>query len=247
MAVDFAGGGKDDTAIVMIEHDGSQRYLRYREVVTDSKLRAAGVRPANARNPSAVAKRIQQLYQANNVSQVVTDATNIGEGFDSEIRETIGRGINSFNFSDREAVEKMMGNVNYGLHNGHIALHPDDTLEEQLLAIVKDKRKKGSTPRFSGKQHAPNGKDDLAIAFALAAYPPNMKSGETGIKQGEGNQDALKAPENDEAPDDDFAGSLRVEQTTDKTIAHSSGGKRSKSRDSYSRDRRRGRRNNRGR
>ena len=208
MAVDIAGGGKDDTAIVMIEHVGQKRYLRYHEVVTDSRLNDVGISPANARNPSAIAQRIQQLYRANGVDRVVTDATNIGEGFDSEIRETIGRGVNSFNFSDRKAVAEMWGDVNYGFHNNQITLVDDDKIRDQLLAIVKDKTTKGSVARFSGKDTAPEGKDDLAIAFALAAYPPNISTESKSLTQ---EKDVSKTtPENN-------LGSSRLDVETPKT------------------------------
>jgi hypothetical protein len=176
LSVDIAGGGKDDTAIVIVEHAGDQRFLRYHEAVTDTTLHDAGITPANTRNPSAIADRISMLYGANDIDMVVTDATNIGEGFDSEIRQQIGRGVNSFNFSDKESVEEMMGDVNYGFHNGQITLVDDDTLCDQILAIEKQQTHKSTKPRFTGKDAAPEGKDDLAIAFALAAYPPNAST-----------------------------------------------------------------------
>ena len=185
MGVDIAGGGKDDTAIVIVEHVGKMRFERYHEVVTDELLAKVDIEPAKARNPSALAKRIHQLYRVHDVDKVVTDATNIGEGFDSEIRETIGRGVSSFNFSDSESVAEMMGDLNYGFHNGQVVFrNEDDRLKGQILAIVKEQPRKGSTPKFSGKDRAPNGKDDLAIAFALAAYPPNVKTdGADTLKQ----------------------------------------------------------------
>ena len=187
MSVDFAGGGKDETAVCVVEHCNSARYLRHREVITDTTLRNIGITPPKSRNPSAVAERIQMLYKANGIDKIITDATNMGEGFDSEIRETIGRGINSFNFSDRESVEEMMENVNYGFHNGQITLYPDDDdkLRDQILAIVKDKTNKGSIARYSGKDHAPEGRDDLAIALALALYPPNMSTGDKEVTEAE--------------------------------------------------------------
>jgi len=177
LSIDIAGGGKDDTAIVIVEHVGDQRFLRYHEAVTDKTLHSAGIKPANTRNPSAIADRLSMLYKANDVDMVVTDATNIGEGFDSEIRQEIGRGVNSFNFSDKDSVEEMMGDVNYGFHNSEITLVEDDTLQDQILAIEKQQTHKSTKPRFTGKDAAPEGKDDLAIAFALAAYPPNVQTG----------------------------------------------------------------------
>jgi len=183
MAVDFAGGGKDDTAVVIVEHVGEQRLLRYYETITNDLLRKSGIDPPIAKNPSAVASRIKQLHQIHGVDKVITDATNLGEGFDSEIRQKVGRGINSFNFSDRESVDEMMKDVNYGFHNNNITLVKDKMLKEQLLAIVKDRTKKGSTPRYSGKDHAPKGKDDVAIAFSLAAYPPNMNTEDRELQE----------------------------------------------------------------
>lgn len=185
MAIDISGGGSDDTAISIVEHLGKKRFHRYSEVVTDESLGNCGIEPANARNPSAIAARINQLYQINGVDRVVTDATTIGEGFDSEIRETIGRGVNSFDFRDKEAVAEMMGDLNYGFHNGQIWLRDSEQIKDQLLAIVKDQTRKGSQPHFSGKDHAPNGKDDVAISFALAAYPPNSSTEDKSLKEKE--------------------------------------------------------------
>lgn len=221
MGVDIAGGGKDDTAVVLVEHVNDNRYLRYHETVDNSTLKRAGVEPAVARNPSAIAKRINQLYRANNVDHVITDATNIGEGFDSEIRQVIGRGVQSFNFSDKESVADMMGDLNYGLHNGQVTLVPDDQLRDQLLAIVKDKRRKGSKPRFSGKDHSPDGKDDVAIAFALAAYPPTMNGTPRTLQQRE---------EDDIEPVDEITLNASAESDDTSTgyrgATHSSGGSR---------------------
>lgn len=213
MAVDIAGGGKDDTAVVIVEHAGSKRNLRWHEAVTDTSLQRAGIDPANTRNPSAIADRIAQLYHANAVDTIVTDATNIGEGFDSEIRETIGRGVSSFNFSDKAGVEEMMGDLNYGFHNGQVTLVDDDTLRDQILAIEKQQKHKSSKPRFSGKDAAPEGKDDLAIAFALAAYPPNAKTTETKLTQQE--EEELATPPSKPDVDTNDLG-FEIEDDTDR-------------------------------
>lgn len=206
MAVDFAGGGKDETAVCVVEHKDSKRFLRYHETITDDTLDSAGIDPANSRNPSAIASRIKQLYTANSVDQVITDATNMGEGFDSEIRQKIGRGINSFNFSDREGVKDMMEDMNYGFHNGQITLVEDDKLRDQILSIVKDKTNKGSTPRFSGKDHSEDGRDDLAIALALSCYPPNLNMEDKTLQEAEEDDfDGMEAVE---------SGNLRVEEVS---------------------------------
>lgn len=219
MGVDIAGGGGDDTAVSIVEHAGKRRYLRYHEAVTDATLQQAGITPSKARNPSALAKRITQLYKANSVDKVIIDATAIGEGFDSEIRQQIGRGVNSFNFSDREAVAEMMGNLNYGFHNGHITLVPDKTLRDQLLAIVKDKTNKGSTPSFSGKETAPNGKDDLAISFALAAYPPNMNTEDRHLHQKDDEEEM--SPDSVELGDYGFESDEESDSSSVHAVQHS--------------------------
>lgn len=182
MGVDIAGSGKDDTAVAIVEHDDDQRYLRYHEAISDNTLASAGIEPAVSKNPSAIAERIKQLYRVNQVDYIITDATNIGEGFDSEIQQTIGRGVHSFNFSDKESAAEMMGDLNYGFHNDLVTLIDDDQLRDQLLAIVKEKKRKGTKPRFSGKEYSPDGKDDLAISFALAAYPPTINSTDRSLK-----------------------------------------------------------------
>ena len=175
MGVDI-GFNSDDTAIVVFEHEGPRRYLRYHEVVNDRVLEQAGITPSSRQNPAAVAERIAQVYNGMGVSNVVMDMTGVGQGFHDEVRRRIGRGYTGFNFSAKDKVEKMMGNMNYALHNDLVWLPEDESLREQLGAIVKQQKEDWQKPKFTGKEHAPDGKDDLAMATVLAAFPPNFKS-----------------------------------------------------------------------
>ena len=183
MGVDI-GTDSDMTAITVFEHSGNNRYLRYHEIVTEEKLRAAGIANPDRANPSDVATRIEQVANQMHVSNVTLDKTGSGRGFQSEVNRKLGKKAHGFNFSDKEAVQTSMEDFNYALHNELMTLIEDETLEKQLKAIVKEQSHEYQTPKFSGKKHAPNGKDDLAISAVLAAYPPNLNSDKsTELKQ----------------------------------------------------------------
>jgi hypothetical protein len=107
------------------------------------------------------------------IDRVFLDKTGPGSGFQKEVEQRLGRKAVGFNFSDKDEIKRMMGDFNYALHNDMMTLVPDNKISGQLEAIVKEKRHETSKPKFSGKKHAPNGKDDLAMALVLAAYPPD--------------------------------------------------------------------------
>lgn len=182
MGVDIATGGGDDTAIAVFEHHGSARYLRFHTVLDREDLRAAGVH-GDPNNPSDMAAYVGALTDQMGVDKVFIDKTGAGRGFNNEINNRLGRKANGFAFDNKEEIARMMGDFNYALHNDQITLVPDDNdrITEQLKAIVKEKRHDTSKPRFSGKDNAPNGKDDLAMALVLGAFPPNFNA-ERGVE-----------------------------------------------------------------
>lgn len=193
MGVDI-GISSDDTAIAVFEHRGNHRNLRYTEILTDKVLSRAGIHPAKRRNPSSVASRISQLKEKFGVDYVVLDKTGPGEGFQSEIEASIGRGAHPFNFSDKEAVAEMMGNLNYSLHNDEITLLDKERIFDELSAVVKKQSHEYQKPKFTGKDHSSSGKDDLAVAIALGAHPPNI---DTGSSKKLHNQEDVKGRDAD--------------------------------------------------
>jgi len=184
MGVDLAKK-HDDTAIAVVEHHNDKRLLRYHETVDDLTLREAGIQGADSSNSDHIARRIKQLYDQLYVDYIIYDETGAGPFFDSDLRQYIGRGVNAFNFTDKDAVAEMMRNLNYGLHNNLVTLTEDKQLTDQICAIVKD-QSEYQKPKFSGKEHSPDGKDDLAMALALASYPPTLDTtGKPQVKQRE--------------------------------------------------------------
>jgi hypothetical protein len=152
------------------------------------------------------------------IETVTMDMTGVGQGFQDDIRRTIGRGYSGFNFSDWKSVEEMMGNMNYALHNDLVSLPNDEKMEEQLGAIVKQQSYEGSRVRFSGKDHAPEGRDDLAIATVMGAFPPNFK-GDDGKSLYEGEKhnsgDAVKTGANsDDLTGEKYTG-LKISESAD--------------------------------
>jgi phage FluMu gp28-like protein len=175
MGVDIAAGGNDDTAITVFEHYGNERLLRFHTVLSRADLMEVGIQ-GDPKNPSDMAAYINTVVQNMGVEKVFLDKTGVGEGFNNEVSKVIGRKAVGFDFDDKEELKRMMGDFNYGLHNDQITLVPDkeEHLGEQLKAIVKEKNKRTSKPSFSGKENAPDGTDDLAMALVLGAYPPNF-------------------------------------------------------------------------
>lgn len=173
MGVDI-GLDRDDTAIAVFEHVGPHRYLRWHTLLDRQDLHAVGLPHDSADNPEAVADYIHAVVRNMSVDKVFLDKTGPGRGFDKEVKKRLGNIAQGFNFTDKEEVQRMMGDFNFALHNDLITLVPDETIGDQLEAIVKEQRHETSKPRFTGKKHAPNGKDDLAMALVLGAYPPNF-------------------------------------------------------------------------
>jgi hypothetical protein len=173
MGVDI-GIDRDDTAIAVFEHVGSRRYLRFHTCLNHQDLLAVGLESTRVNDPSNVADYIYRVCENMGVDKVFLDKTGPGKGFQKEVDRRLGRRASGFNFSDKDEIKRMMGDFNYALHNDLMTLVPDKKISGQLEAIVKEQRHETSKARFSGKKHAPNGKDDLAMAMVLGAYPPNF-------------------------------------------------------------------------
>jgi hypothetical protein len=237
MAVDI-GFNSDDTAITVFEHAGPRRYCRYHEILDDEILANSGINPASRQNPRSVARRIGQIHDRMNVESVVMDMTGVGQGFHDEVRREIGRGYTGFNFSDKEAVESMMGDMNFALHNDLVYLPDDSKMREQMGAIVKQQTYEDSKPRFSGKKHAPEGKDDLAMATIMGAFPPNFKGDKSKELQ---QRDGVSADSVDENPSSDslnkdgWTGVMISESSDSNGYSLSNGRSGSKQKSRYSR------------
>jgi hypothetical protein len=180
MGVDVAAGGNDDTAVAVFEHDGPERLLRFHTTLSEQDLNAVGIQ-GKPKNPSDMAAYLNTLANNMGVDKVYLDKTGVGEGFNNEVTKVLGRRAEGFDFDDKDEIARMMGDFNYALHNDLLTLVPDDDglIEGQLKAIVKEKNHRTSKPKFSGKENAPNGKDDLAMALVLGAYPPNFDADRT--------------------------------------------------------------------
>ncbi|WP_372611640.1 terminase large subunit domain-containing protein [Halomonas sp.] len=174
MGVDIGTDGADDTAITVFEHVGEERYLRFHTLLDRSDLRALDVYPEDTANPESVANYVYRLAENMGVDKVFIDMTGPGKGFQKSIQQRLGNRAQGFNFSDKKELERMWGDLNYGFHKNLVHLVPDEDLFDQLCAIVKQQSYKDQTPRFSGKDQAEDGKDDLAMATVLGAYPPHF-------------------------------------------------------------------------
>ena len=175
MAVDI-GIEHDETVLTVWEHLDDHRFLRYKEVVTNEVLARSGIPDPDRGNAVHVAKRIGHVFRASGCSYVVLDATGAGQTFPRILETEIGQGVIGFNFSATEKVKKMFGEFNAALRSDKITLFPDDRARDQLLAVTRTQKEDWNTPRFSGKENSPDGKDDIAVALVMGAFPPGFET-----------------------------------------------------------------------
>jgi len=171
MGVDI-GINRDDTVIAVTDHNGDAREQRDLIVATDETLREAGVINPDRANANDIAELIAYVYDRADVDIVVMDKGGVGQTFERIIERRLGRSVIGFDFSDKEAVANMMGDMNMGLRNNEVTLVNNDRFYDELSSIVKEKKTSYSRPRFSGKDNSESGKDDMAMAAVLSAYPP---------------------------------------------------------------------------
>lgn len=179
MGVDI-GINRDDTVISVTDHNGEKRHQRALIVANDDTLRQAGVVNPDRANANHIAELIDHVYTEMGVDRVIMDKGGAGETFQRIIERKLGRNVVGFDFSDYESVSDMMGDMNICLRNGDATLVPRDRLEDEMKAVVKEKRDDYANPKFQGKDHSQSGKDDAAIATVLSAFPPKGKGSETG-------------------------------------------------------------------
>jgi phage FluMu gp28-like protein len=173
MGVDI-GIDKDDTVISVTDRLGDRRNQRFIEVVDNDVLQEVGIEDPDRGNAVHVAHRVAQIHSQMECDRVVMDKTGPGETFERIIERKLGRNIIGFNFSDKEKVETMMGDMNACLRNEQAVLIDDDDLFDQITSIVKKQKEDWQRPKFTGKEYSESGKDDMAIASILSFFPPNL-------------------------------------------------------------------------
>lgn len=175
MGVDV-GISSDDTVLAVFRHKGDRRFMIHYEVVTDRLL---GDTLENVTNPDRgnanhIAWRIGQVVDDLGVDVVYLDRTGPGETFDRIITEHLGGKLRGFNFSKKDKVENMWGDLNNALRNDRVSLWDDKRIYDEMVSVLKIKRTESSGAKFTGKDTSPTGKDDVATAIALGSFPPGM-------------------------------------------------------------------------
>ncbi len=175
MFVDI-GIDHDDTAVSVFDQLGEQREMRYWEVIDNEILAETGIQNPDRGNAVHIARRLSVLQAQLQCDYIILDSTGPGATFDKIIREQLGRRVIGFNFSDKDAVKKSFGDMNAALRNGKVILDDDPEMYDQLVSIVREQKRDGQKPRFTGKDYSESGKDDIAMAVVLGAFPPNLSS-----------------------------------------------------------------------
>jgi len=172
MGVDI-GINRDDTVLSVMDHDGDERLQRVCIVADDDWLQRAGVTRPDRGNANHIASLISYVHREMDVDLVILDKGGVGQTFQRIVERQLGREVVGFDFSAKEDVADMMGDMNIALRNRDVALQPTDRVYDELAAIVKEKRDDYTKPKFSGKDNSESGKDDAAMATVLSAFPPN--------------------------------------------------------------------------
>jgi len=176
MGVDI-GINRDDTVISITDHaSNGDRHHRDLIIASDDTLREAGVDNPDRANANHIADLIHYHFVQSDVDRVIMDKGGAGETFQRIIERKLGRSVVGFDFSAKDDVADMMGDMNIALRNRDVVLYPSDRLADELKSIVKEKRDEYAKPKFSGKDHSQTGKDDAAIATVLSMFPPNGAS-----------------------------------------------------------------------
>jgi hypothetical protein len=157
-------------------------------VADEDWLARAGVREPDRANANHIAELIAFVKREMDADLVIMDKGGAGETFQRITERKLGRGVIPFDFSAKDDVSDMFGDTNIALHEGDISLVDDERLFDEMAAIVKEKRDEYARPKFSGKDNSESGKDDVAMATVLSAFPPNVKS------------DAAQSPSRKEEP-----------------------------------------------
>jgi phage FluMu gp28-like protein len=220
------GISHDDTVLQVFDHIGDRRFHRHMEVIDDELLGNLGFRNPDRGNAEQVSKRIANVYRRMDADLVVLDRTGPGETFDRQLTARIGRACVGFNFSDKKKVEEMMGDMNNALRNDRVSLLPDDRFKDELSSIIKEKKEDWSTPKFSGKDNSESGKDDMAMAAVLGAFPPGyaVSPGREADQKNEATGQSTSSRESEEAKTDPVQKTASSGRFGSSTVNRTSGG-----------------------
>lgn len=177
MGVDI-GINRDDTVLSVMDHNGQKRRQRELIVANDDVLRSVGLSNPDRANANHIAELVHHVYVSMDVDRVIMDKGGAGETFQRILERKLGGSLIGFDFSARDDVADMMGDMNICLRNDDATLYPSDRLGDEMRSIVKEKRDDYTRPKFSGKDHSETGKDDAAIATILSAFPPKGRTGD---------------------------------------------------------------------
>lgn len=177
--VDLASGaGHDDTVISVFEHYGRRRRdQRYKEVVDRAALERSGIPDPDPGNPNHLLKRFAALKEQMGIQHFVIDITGMGQFFNSNITDVLGRGVHQFDFNDKDGLMQMAGDLNANLREDAVTLIPDSEQHDQIVSMVKEQKYDHQKPKLTGKDYSKSKKDDQAMAAILGAYPKMLDTG----------------------------------------------------------------------
>ena len=157
LGVDLASTGGDDSVYVCIDDDGNVFHI---ESTSDKPMTDA-------------MGRIRELDAYFSFSKIVVDSTSLGQGTVDQVRETLGRKVEGFKFSN-EKKQSLYNTLKPSFQNGDIAFPyipgRNNEAGNKLANECMDLEYSFTSTGRMRIQHPPNGHDDFADAMALAVW-----------------------------------------------------------------------------
>ena len=157
LGVDLASTGGDDSVYVCIDDDGNVFHI---ESTSDKPMTDA-------------MGRIRELDAYFSFSKIVVDSTSLGQGTVDQVRETLGRKVEGFKFSN-EKKQSLYNTLKTSFQNGDIAFPyipgRNNEAGNKLANECMDLEYSFTSTGRMRIQHPPNGHDDFADAMALAVW-----------------------------------------------------------------------------
>lgn len=162
LGVDLASTGGDRSVYISVDADGNVFDVEYTEEAPLTDAMA----------------RVRELHAYNDYTTILVDATGLGEGVVSQLKEDIGsRTVEGFKFTN-EKKQSLYNTLKNQLQNKEIRYQHVPNADEAENLMVNELMDLGYSYTSTGKvriEHPAGGHDDFCDALALAVWAKSQK------------------------------------------------------------------------
>jgi phage terminase large subunit-like protein len=162
LGVDLASTGGDLSVYVCIDEDGNVFNIDYTE---DKPLTEA-------------MGKVTELDNTYDFTKILIDSTGLGQGVVDQLKETLGRKVQGFKFSN-ESKQSLYNTLKNELQKGAISYYfisDKDEPENRMVKQCLDLKKSFTSTGKLKISHPSNGHDDFSDALSLAVWAKTQKS-----------------------------------------------------------------------